>query len=134
MSIELERHLTNLRVICRTILRDSNMRDTAEKAVEFFANLGKDQTPIDMVLFCPSCGRQHIDEPAVVGKLFMCHHSDPMTCSCSNSRWHNPPHRSHLCHNPDCKTVWRPADVPTNGVAAIKTAGKNDTCKVEGGA
>ena len=42
-------------------------------------------------------------------------------------RWDNPPHRSHLCHNPDCKYVWRPADMPTNGVKAIKTKGKNDS-------
>lgn len=39
--------------------------------------------------------------------------------------WHNPPHRSHLCAG--CGHIWRPADVATNGVAAIKTKGKNDS-------
>jgi len=63
------------------------------------------QTPIDMILFCPACGLQHTDEP--------------------NGDWTNPPHRSHLCHG--CGRIWRPADVPTNGVAAIKTKGKADS-------
>ncbi len=62
--------------------------------------------PIDMVLLCPRCGDQHIDAP------------EP------GSGWDNPPHRSHLCHS--CNYVWRPADVPTNGVEALKTAGSND--------
>ncbi len=66
-----------------------------------------DQTPIDVMLFCPKCGRQHIDAP------------EPET------GWTNPPHKSHLCHG--CGTIWRPADVPTNGVAAIATSGKADT-------
>ena len=61
--------------------------------------------PIDMVLFCPSCGKQHIDAP------------DP-------APWCWPPHRSHLCRG--CGYTWRPADVPTNGVEAVKTAGKRD--------
>lgn len=69
--------------------------------------------PIDMILYCPNCGEQHIDreeipEPHMMGK-----------------RWTNPPHRSHLCH--ECGCVWRPADVPTNGVASIQTEGKADT-------
>lgn len=34
-------------------------------------------------------------------------------------------HRSHLCHG--CGHIWRPADVPTNGVAAVKTKGKADS-------
>src|SRR5690606_32607345 len=38
--------------------------------------------------------------------------------------WTNPPHRSHLCAG--CGFTWRPADVPTNGVAAIKTRGRDD--------
>jgi hypothetical protein len=40
------------------------------------------------------------------------------------SRWDNPPHRSHFCHG--CGTIWRPADVSTVGVAAIQTRGKAD--------
>lgn len=63
--------------------------------------------PIDMVLPCPWCGTLHIDKP------------EP------ENGWDNPPHRSHLCHG--CKRVWRPADVPTNGVARAKTRGEKDT-------
>ena len=71
-------------------------------------------TPIDMVLHCPACHAQHIDEP----KNFLRN-------SEFDAPWNNPPHRSHLCHF--CGHIWRPADVPTNGVAAVKTRGKNDS-------
>lgn len=63
-----------------------------------------------MVLHCPKCGLQHIDAP------------DDRTPD-----WKNEPHRSHLCHNPACGYIWRPADVPTNGVQAVKTKGKADS-------
>ena len=66
------------------------------------------EVPIDMLLWCPACHTQHVDEP------------DERTAA-----WDNPPHRSHLCHA--CGAIWRPADVPTNGVRAIKTRGKADT-------
>lgn len=64
--------------------------------------------PINMLLWCPQCHSQHVDEP------------DSRT-----EGWSNPPHRSHLCHN--CGTIWRPADISTNGIAAISTRGKADT-------
>ncbi|MGO4151375.1 hypothetical protein [Cupriavidus sp. YAF13] len=70
--------------------------------------------PIDMVLHCPACGMQHIDAPDHL-------HYMPGT----SKEWDNPPHRSHLCHN--CAHIWRPADVPTNGVAAVKTKGSADS-------
>lgn len=63
--------------------------------------------PIPMVLHCPGCGTQHLDGPNI------------------DEGWTNPPHRSHLCAA--CHVVWRPADVPTVGVAAIATRGQNDT-------
>lgn len=66
--------------------------------------------PIDMVLHCPSCHHKHVDRPELGGL--------------AESPWMNPPHRSHLCHR--CGTVWRPADVATNGVVATKTRGSND--------
>lgn len=70
--------------------------------------------PVDMVLHCPKCGVQHIDasEP-------------PVEFEPGAAQWNNPPHRSHLCHG--CGHIWRPADVPTNGVAAVKTTGKADS-------
>lgn len=67
--------------------------------------------PINMLLWCPQCNAQHIDAPS--------------------EGWDNPPHRSHLCH--ECGCIWRPADVPTNGVAEVKTAGDADTWGWTGG-
>lgn len=73
--------------------------------------------PIDMVLHCPACGAQHIDAADEI---------DPYpTPEKDAAWWGNPPHRSHLCH--DCGHVWRPADVATNGVAAVKTKGSADS-------
>lgn len=63
-------------------------------------------TPIPMVIHCPECGAQHIDKP------------DP------EKQWDNPPHRSHWCHG--CGHVWRPCDLPTVGVEAVTTKGKDD--------
>lgn len=71
---------------------------------------GEKVEPIDMVLHCPACHAQHIDEP--VGEW-------------DGKAWDNPPHRSHLCHA--CGCIWRPADVPTNGVRETQTRGKADT-------
>lgn len=82
-----------------------------------------ERDPIPMILYCPLCGTQHIDAPET-------HHLDleldraGMDSSYSAS-WNNPPHRSHLCHS--CGAIWRPADVPTVGVARIETRGKADT-------
>ncbi len=64
--------------------------------------------PIPMILHCPACHLQHIDAP------------DERTPD-----WLNLPHRSHLCHG--CGHIWRPADVATEGVAAIQTKGKADS-------
>lgn len=63
--------------------------------------------PIPMILYCPSCGMKHIDEPNEA------------------KGWTNPPHRSHECQH--CGVVWRPADVATVGVHTITTKGKVDT-------
>lgn len=72
--------------------------------------------PIDMVLHCPKCGLQHVDAP------------EDAECdgeAVQSLGWSNPPHKSHLCHG--CSHIWRPADVPTNGVQAVKTTGKADS-------
>nr|WP_037506065.1 hypothetical protein [Rhizorhabdus wittichii] len=76
----------------------------------------EEDVPIDMVLHCPACGLQHIDTP----DLAPVQHEDG-----SASLWDNPPHRSHLCHG--CGHIWRPADVPTNGVEYVQTKGKADS-------
>jgi len=78
--------------------------------------------PIPMVLHCPKCGLQHIDG------------ADPKSSmltdeeAAHNGLWSNPPHCSHLCHG--CGHIWRPADVPTTGVAAVQTRGKADEALV----
>lgn len=75
---------------------------------------------IDMVLHCPSCGVQHIDRPDPPDLL-----QRPLVAL---NRWTNPPHKSHLCRKEDggCGHIWRPAEVPTNGVQAV-TPGKDDS-------
>ncbi len=66
-----------------------------------------DVKPIDVMLYCPVCHHQHVDRP------------EP------DKGWDNPPHKSHLCHG--CGLIWRPADVPTNGVESVGTRGSADT-------
>ncbi len=91
-----------------------------------FALENVEPKPIDMVLLCPSCGMQHIDapddrEPPMLYAIGGCE-------SRSKPAWTNPPHKTHLCHG--CGHKWRPADVLTNGVEAVKTKGKDDSCPV----
>lgn len=94
---------------------------------------GEDEKPIDMILPCPVCKTLHVDkpEPMCGNPVFdkTCrrkkHHTGHCTTADEKAAWTNPPHKSHLCHS--CGTIWRPADVATNGVAEIKTEGKNDT-------
>jgi len=80
--------------------------------------------PLDMILYCPNCGKQHID--AEESGASWRARSDERD---RGPRWTNPPHRSHLCQ--DCGCIWRPADVATNGVESIKTEGKADTWLVK---
>lgn len=91
---------------------------SSAKLIEF-VKLQRTPRPIDMILFCPKCGKQHVDEPGDATRWANNEHP-PKT----DTPWTNPPHRSHLCHG--CGHIWRPADVATNGVTAIKTKGKHD--------
>lgn len=75
------------------------------------------RNPIDMVLHCTACGMQHIDRPDTP--------EDGADWKDPEIAWTNPPHRSHLCHG--CGHIWRPADVHTNGVEAIRSRGVNDS-------
>lgn len=90
--------------------------------------------PLDMILYCPNCGMQHIDRPNHWSDKF----DAPMggedpedraeldaSVAAYEAEWTNPPHKSHLCQG--CGCIWRPADVATNGVAELKTTGKDDT-------
>ena len=109
-------------------LRESKATHTMWPVSEMFERLfrvidrlrAQPHAPIDMILYCPNCGEQHIDGHETAPGMFS-----------PEQDWTNPPHRSHLCHQ--CGIVWRPADVPTNGVAEIKTEGKDDNWVVHAG-
>jgi hypothetical protein len=108
------------------------------------AALNSHGQPLDIVLFCPNCSEQHIDEPAPevcqdCGHREKKHSTlngclDTRTdkgsgrseiCGCTKfNAWLNPPHKSHRCHF--CNHVFRPSDQPTNGVREITTRGEND--------
>lgn len=86
---------------------------------------------VDMLLFCPQCFEQHIDNamPDVCetcGKSLSEHPAvGTATAECFVFKtWLNPPHRSHRCGS--CNHVWRPSDVPTNGVQRLETKGNAD--------
>jgi hypothetical protein len=75
--------------------------DAAQMTLHDMAEL-----PIAMILHCPKCHRQHVDEAEP-------EHLGP-------GRWLNPPHKTHLCRLPEgCGHLWRPADVPTTGVESL---------------
>lgn len=83
--------------------------------------------PVDVVLYCPKCSRQHIDAPEseeeYTRRLF---ESSWWECGGDKPpRWTNPPHKSHLCER--CRHVWRPSDHPTNGVPRTASGKDDDT-------
>lgn len=65
--------------------------------------------PIEMILHCPICHMQHIDE----------------VDEQRNPGWQNPPHISHKCLG--CGCVWTPCDRLTEGVAILTEHGRSDT-------
>lgn len=96
------------------------LRGVARDLADARARIEELEKPINMILHCPACLEQHIDGPE-------------RSLGPDNTEtldWDNPPHRSHLCHK--CGFQWRPADVATNGVAAIKTKGKDDMVLIDG--
>lgn len=117
--------------------RERSLEDTI---LHLRRDLADKSKPIDMVLFCPACGVQHIDA-AKVSEIDFDSMPDAPNLGMvppeelperyqalkdwESANWTNPPHRSHLCHG--CGHIWRPADVPTNGVQAIKTRGEADS-------
>lgn len=58
--------------------------------------------PQQMILYCPVCHKQHIDEGV----------------------WALRPHKTHLCQF--CEQEWKPAMVPTVGVAHLNPSKKED--------
>jgi hypothetical protein len=53
------------------------------------------EPPKEMLLHCPACGKQHLDEGV----------------------WRHRVHRKHLCQH--CGHLWRPFEFPTVGVESI---------------
>lgn len=130
--------------IAKIRLHSEDLAVDADAVFEDAEKLGEEiayrwnQFPIDMILHCPNCGKQHIDE-AEPDKCQDCGHEksehfnagernicgggkhafgDEKICKCDGfEAWLNPPHKSHRCHN--CNHVWRPANVPTNGVKEL---------------
>lgn len=98
------------------------------------------RAPVPMLIFCPRCSRQHIDEPDP-SKCGSCGHSDgahaagtatsrcqAFDCMCNKFEpWNNPEHRSHYCGN--CGLKFRLCDRATEGVRFIETAGSADDVK-----
>ena len=93
--------------------------------VHFHCRCGIPALPINMVLFCPACGVQHIDAPESKSRVLYADEALSEQSFTPLVTWTNPPHKSHLCAS--CGHVWRPADVPTNGIAAVQTKGKDDS-------
>lgn len=52
-------------------------------------------SPLPIVIHCPDCGKQHVDE----------------------GEWATEPHKTHLCSR--CKHLFRPMNVPTVGVLRL---------------
>lgn len=84
---------------CYTVMRETTWLDhSCRIAGGTFAPVYlPEPTPIPMIHFCPNpmCARQHIDI----------------------AEWATKPHRTHRCGH--CGHEWRPANVPTVGVAAL---------------
>lgn len=97
--------------------------------------------PIPMILHCPNCGAQHIDEKQIMCPIKDEYSTDLVVCGklaghegecvratrvqVEDLMWKNPPHKSHLCLN--CGIIWRPASLPTTGVVAIDSRGEKDS-------
>src|SRR5690242_7172001 len=93
--------------------------------VAILSQLGAHKIVIPMVLHCPYCGTQHIDEPDLntcqdcgLGRID--HTTLGMGCRSFNP-WTNPPHRKHLCKPSDggCGKNFQPAEINTNGVKKL---------------
>jgi hypothetical protein len=76
--------------------------------------------PVPMVLHCPKCGVQHIDESneeevriTAAERGFVVGSRD-WEDFIEKNEWLNPPHKTHQCQS--CKHEWRPFDYATTGV------------------
>lgn len=79
-----------------------------EQRVELEKKLASQPSgPVDLILHCPKCGKQHLD----------------------TGEWIDRAHKTHLCKDtqegPDtgCGHLWKPSALPTRGVAQLAGAG-----------
>lgn len=78
-----------------------NQEDGALEAAVAIRKMAKHASvgAIPMILHCPECSTPHVDE----------------------GEWATRIHRTHQCQYPGCGKEWRPANVPTVGVADLGT-------------
>ena len=67
--------------------------------------------PIPMILFCPKCHVQHVDELEPAGSR--------LNPGAVDIDWSKRPHRTHLCKMPSCGHMFRPSNFATVGVAEL---------------
>ena len=111
-----EQYVQVAALACRSVLPDSIPENEKDELNAQFSRFIRDQVrqvlqnvPVDILLNCPECDEPHVDKDGGMWE---------------GKPWKNEPHRSHLCAH--CGYIWRPADVPTNGVEKIETKGKHD--------
>lgn len=106
---------------CKVLCKDIRDLVTTSSWVRALATV---EIPIvfNAILYCPACGKQHIDAPELCENPECEQHGTDHT---HPGLWMNGPHRTHLCHF--CGETWRPSDEATNGVADIETQGSNDS-------
>lgn len=102
------------------------MADFARTIVTDYERVkAENEKPVDMILLCPRCQFQHVDEPDFESCKNCGGQRDahkPLKTEsgiwCNNfEEWNNPPHRKHRCLK--CNHVWKPALIATNGVQAL---------------
>ena len=119
-----------------------SMSPTVTAALELIAQLEARvqqlEAPIEMLLFCPKCGMQHVDR--AVSHLRHCKIGQLIprkaaalpisTRICPEcSVWLNPPHATHICQH--CSLEWRPSNHLTTGVRAIDLLEEKHFAKIQ---
>ena len=93
--------MTTARMEVQGILDEENpltIEASEARLLELADELDRLRGPIPMLLFCPRCHVQHVDQ--------------------ATETWANPPHATHQCLN--CHLLWRPSNRDTTGVASIE--------------
>lgn len=81
------------------------------------------RTPVPMILYCPRCWIQHIDEPETEEEFndrrleWESSIAAQQLRSEPKEKWTNPSHKRHRCTL--CHHEWTPALIPTIGVESL---------------